>query len=380
MGNCACPGKTALAEGEILFDESEQTLTINTNNAVYQFDSVAPEAGGEVLSVQPRGSSAEGAARTANTPPKKDGSSDGAIVCKAVTFDNGAIYQGWWRGDLREGYGIQVWADGACYDGQWKDDKAHGKGRFQHIDGDVYYGDWHEDKADGYGVYKHADGSSYEGEWCRDKRHGLGTENWPDGAAYTGQYADGRKTGRGRFCWKDGSVYEGGFSSNDINGKGTYWWMDGRVYSGDWLCNRMHGRGEFEWPDGRCYKGDYENDKKHGQGVFTWPDGRVYSGGWREGRQHGEGTFTSHGETCRGQWLNGKRIRWLDPLEELDPTALKSTVDAVQGKDHSLRGSNDSATAAAVHHSSRNTGTIKSRDEEFTKHDTATASSTPVLA
>jgi hypothetical protein len=46
--------------------------------------------------------------------------------------------------------------------------------------------------------------------------------------------------------------------------------------------------------------------------VFTWPDGRKYDGEWFNGKQHGEGTYlTSKGETKRGEWKEGKRVRWI---------------------------------------------------------------------
>lgn len=47
---------------------------------------------------------------------------------------------GQWNGNLREGYGIQIWPDGARYEGSWKDDKAEGKGKFLHADGDIFEG------------------------------------------------------------------------------------------------------------------------------------------------------------------------------------------------------------------------------------------------
>jgi len=59
---------------------------------------------------------------------------------------NKANYKGQWKGEMRHGYGIQIWPDGAKYEGYWQNDKAHGKGKFYHAEGDVYEGDWVEDK------------------------------------------------------------------------------------------------------------------------------------------------------------------------------------------------------------------------------------------
>jgi len=38
------------------------------------------------------------------------------------------MYDGEWKGNVREGQGIQVWPDGAKYEGQWANGKANGKG------------------------------------------------------------------------------------------------------------------------------------------------------------------------------------------------------------------------------------------------------------
>ena len=162
-------------------------------------------------------------------------------------FDHGAAYTGSWAGQLREGYGVQVWPDGARYEGEWKEDKAHGWGRFVHADGDVYEGEWASDTAHGKGTYHHSDGSKYEGQWEYDRQHGHGVEHWVDGARYEGKYTAGKKHGQGSFTWSDGSSYNGEFMSNDIHGTGTYTWGDGRRYEGQWEGNRMHGRGKFTW-------------------------------------------------------------------------------------------------------------------------------------
>ena len=50
--------------------------------------------------------------------------------------------------------------------------------------------------------------------------------------------------------------------------------------------------------------------------MFTWPDGRMYDGQWFNGKQHGEGIYlTSKGEKKRGEWNEGKRVRWIGTAE-----------------------------------------------------------------
>jgi hypothetical protein len=56
---------------------------------------------------------------------------------EAFHFKSGAVYEGEWKGNMREGVGVQEWPDKARYDGEWKDNKANGKGKFWHVDGDI---------------------------------------------------------------------------------------------------------------------------------------------------------------------------------------------------------------------------------------------------
>ena len=41
---------------------------------------------------------------------------------------NGAKYEGFWKDDLQEGQGTEIWADGSKYEGNYKEGKKHGFG------------------------------------------------------------------------------------------------------------------------------------------------------------------------------------------------------------------------------------------------------------
>lgn len=48
------------------------------------------------------------------------------------------------------------------------------------------------------------------------------------------------------------------------------------------------------------------------------PDGKKYKGRWVDGRQHGIGTYiTSNGQHRDGEWVQGKRARWLDENDSI---------------------------------------------------------------
>jgi hypothetical protein len=69
----------------------------------------------------------------------------------------------------RQGWGVQKWTDGAIYEGFWKGDAANGKGRFIDSCGDVYEVAWVNGRSHGHGRYTHYNGSTFDGEWVRDK-------------------------------------------------------------------------------------------------------------------------------------------------------------------------------------------------------------------
>ena len=79
----------------------------------------------------------------------------GRVKKPPITMPTGAVYEGEWRDNKRDGYGIQSWPDGSKYIGQWENDKANGHGKLYHADGDVYDGQWVDDKAQGQGNYIH---------------------------------------------------------------------------------------------------------------------------------------------------------------------------------------------------------------------------------
>ena len=46
--------------------------------------------------------------------------------------------------------------------------------------------------------------------------------------------------------------------------------------------------------------------------IFSRPDGRKYEGQWHNGKQHGEGVYiTAQGQRKKGEWKEGKRVRWI---------------------------------------------------------------------
>lgn len=66
-----------------------------------------------------------------------------------VRLVSGAVYEGEWKNEMRDGWGVQRWPDGSVYEGYWVEDKSCGQGKLVHADGDIYEGEWSNDQANG---------------------------------------------------------------------------------------------------------------------------------------------------------------------------------------------------------------------------------------
>ena len=79
------------------------------------------------------------------------------------------------------------------YDGEWKDDKMDGYGVYLYSNGDKYEGYWSMGSQNGKGKYIFTDGRSYEGEWKMQKMHGTGFFSCLDKySSFNGEFRDGK--------------------------------------------------------------------------------------------------------------------------------------------------------------------------------------------
>ena len=100
------------------------------------------------------------------------------------------MYQGEWKNNIMEGFGIYNFVNGRVYIGEWKENKLHGYGEFTWVEGKKYYGFYKYDKKDGFGIYY-----------------------WPGEKFLLAFWKDGKQNGAGKFIkgknvkyikWKDG--------------------------------------------------------------------------------------------------------------------------------------------------------------------------------
>jgi hypothetical protein len=67
----------------------------------------------------------------------------------------------------------EIYEDGSVYEGEKKNELRNGKGKFFYADGGMYDGDWHQGRMHGRGRLFYPSGAlAYEGEWLEDKFSG----------------------------------------------------------------------------------------------------------------------------------------------------------------------------------------------------------------
>ena len=211
-------------------------------------------------------------------------------------YSNGAVYEGEFVNNLKNGIGVMVWQSGDKYIGEWKAGNITGKGKL---------------------IYK--DGRIYEGDFLKDQIEGKGTMIYKDGSKYIGDFKNGLKNGQGKYTYANGTIEEGEFINSIYqnpmnasytcvkgdcnNGIGTYNFAYGprTSYTGQFKDGKPDGEGSFIENDD-IYKGHFEKGKKNGNGILTVKNGSTYTGIWKKDELI-EGTFTDNkGTIYTGQF------------------------------------------------------------------------------
>jgi len=135
-----------------------------------------------------------------------------------------------------------------------------GRGEFKFIDGNTYDGMWKDDKMNGYGIFTNRNGNRYEGDFKDNKREGHGIFYWKNGSKYDGSFKANKKEGRGRYLNNRGDLYVGEFVNDKREGKfilrlktGCYY---EQVFEKDCLKNSL--MFESNWHENELFK--YLND------------------------------------------------------------------------------------------------------------------------
>jgi ankyrin repeat protein len=109
-------------------------------------------------------------------------------------YENGDVYDGEWKDDMKEGNGIMIYANRDVYKGEWGDDVKQGNGKMIYANGDIYKGEWEDDMKEGNGTMIYVNGDIYDGEWFNDVKQGNGKMIYNDKTEYNGYWEDDKKS------------------------------------------------------------------------------------------------------------------------------------------------------------------------------------------
>ena len=237
---------------------------------------------------------------------------------------------------IKNGFGIIIFSDNTIFKSKFKDNKATGIGHFIDKNNIVeFIGEYENNIRNGFGIYtiniSINSNHKYFGYFNNNGLNGIGIEESnEDEYIYYGEFLKNQKHGYGTLRWNDGTIYKGQFYSNQINGYAIINYPGNKIYKGKVNEGKLDGFGEFLWPEGKKYCGYYKNDKKDGFGIFFWDiqnikyfdeklsvfkNIKAYIGFWNEGYMNGVGLKINNGVIKYGLWKNGKKIMWIDSVE-----------------------------------------------------------------
>lgn len=104
------------------------------------------------------------------------------------------VYEGQWKENQQNGFGILKYSNGDIYKGYFKDGVPHGHGSFKQGNfttsaASIYIGDWILGSKSGYGImHDIISGEKYLGNWSDNKKHGQGLIVTSDGIYYEGVF------------------------------------------------------------------------------------------------------------------------------------------------------------------------------------------------
>ncbi len=161
-------------------------------------------------------------------------------------YENGNVYEGFWKDDVINGFGVMLWKSQNKYVGEWKNEQFDGFGQLEYKNEYKYSGGWQNGSFNGYGVIEWENGDSYSGEWVIGQMNGYGVFSWNSKDEYKGFWKNGSRDGFGEFIFnRNRSKYVGFWTNNLREGYGIEYNNNRIYYMGQWKNNLYNGYGRL---------------------------------------------------------------------------------------------------------------------------------------
>jgi len=177
-------------------------------------------------------------------------------------YENGNVYDGFWKDDVINGYGVMIWKNKNEYEGNWKNEQLDGFGKLYRVNEYTYIGDFSNGQFNGYGEIVWESGDNYKGTWVNGQYEGYGVFSWNRTDQYVGTWKNGQKNGFGVYTYNHNqNKYSGNWLDNLRDGYGVEIRNNVIYYEGFWKADLLNGFGKL-YKDGAVdFVGNFVNDK-----------------------------------------------------------------------------------------------------------------------
>jgi len=187
-----------------------------------------------------------------------------------IIYDKLYTFIGNFKNDFSLGLGMMILNNGLEYFGNFDNLILKGSGKFRNKNnGTIFEGFFKENKQNGFGIEKWTSNSSFLGEYLNDFKNGIGILNFSDDSSYEGEFSNDDMNGIGKYFNKDSSNYFGEWKNNKMNGYGIYNWRNGNIFEGEFKEDLKNGFGILiNKLNNKIYFGFWINDFLEGEGYI----------------------------------------------------------------------------------------------------------------
>ena len=193
------------------------------------------------------------------------------------------IYFGYWKNNQIQ-FTTFISRDG-IYQGDYNDQDSVMRGIHYNINGDFYIGYWKGNLRNGFGLYYHYKIKHYYiGYWLNGQRNKFGIFN-NGKTKITSNFENDEINGIGKAKYGEtGREYKGDWKSNKSHGFGILIYNEEdeeTEFVGEWFDDKKNGIGIMTYKNGDYYEGEWKDDKKHGLGKL-FKNNKIYEGRWNK--------------------------------------------------------------------------------------------------
>ena len=166
-----------------------------------------------------------------------------------MEYDDGTRYEGYLLDSNKSGVGIYYDNEGVIFQGEFKKNERNGFGIEENPNVGKYEGDWLANGITGTGMLMYNDGRIYIGQFNKAQLSGFGKMLYPDGDYYIGQMKDGNRDKVKTFYSKENGIFDASWEEGESKAiaKGIFYFYDGRQEKRTRIINDNDAHWEYDY-------------------------------------------------------------------------------------------------------------------------------------